>query len=157
MVRLLRKKFYNICIMIGLKSFWNILKKAGESFVADNGMKLSASLSYYTIFSLCPILIIIMSLAGVVFGRDAVQGRIYYQIKGLVGSDAAIQVQEIIGNIEKSQHGTGGAIIGAVLLIFGATGVFTEIQDSINYIWSVKAKPKKGWLKYLSNRAISFS
>jgi len=143
--------------MIGIKSFWNIFKKAGASFVADNGMKLSASLSYYTIFSLCPILIIIMSLAGVVFGKDAVQGKIYHQIKGLVGSDAAIQVQEIIGNIEKSQHGTGGAIIGAILLIFGATGVFTEIQDSINYIWSVKAKPKKGWLKYLSNRAISFS
>jgi membrane protein len=143
--------------MNGIKTFLKILKKAGSSFIADNGMKLSASLSYYTIFSLCPILIIIMSLAGVVFGRDAVQGRIYHQIKGLVGSDAALQIQEIISNIQKSQHGTGGAIIGAVLLIFGATGVFTEIQDSINYIWSVKAKPKKGWLKYLSNRAISFS
>ena len=134
-----------------------MLKKAGASFIEDNGMKLSASLSYYTVFSLCPILIIIMSLAGVVFGKDAVQGRIYDQISGLVGSEAAIQVQEIIINIEKSQHGTVGAIVGFVLLIFGATGVFTEIQDSINYIWSVKAKPKKGWLKYLSNRAISFS
>lgn len=98
-----------------------------------------------------------MSLAGVVFGRDAVQGKIYYQIRGLIGSDAAIQVQQIIINIEKSQLGTGGAIIGGILLVFGATGVFTEIQDSINFIWSVKAKPKKGWLKYLSNRAISFS
>ena len=143
--------------MVQIKKFWSVLKKAGASFIEDNGMKLSASLSYYTVFSLCPILIIIMSLAGVVFGKDAVQGRIYDQISGLVGSDAAIQVQEIIINIEKSQHGTGGAIAGAVLLIFGATGVFTEIQDSINYIWSVKAKPKKGWLKYLSNRAISFS
>ncbi|HTE24564.1 YihY/virulence factor BrkB family protein [Flavitalea sp.] len=143
--------------MVQIKKFWNVLKKAGASFIEDNGMKLSASLSYYTVFSLCPILIIIMSLAGIVFGKDAVQGRIYDQISGLVGSDAAIQVQEIIINIEKSQHGTVGAIAGAVLLIFGATGVFTEIQDSINYIWSVKAKPKKGWLKYLSNRAISFS
>jgi membrane protein len=143
--------------MVQIKTFWKVLKKAGASFIEDNGMKLSASLSYYTVFSLCPILIIIMSLAGVVFGKDAVQGRIYDQISGLVGSDAAIQVQEIIINIEKSQHGTVGAIVGVVLLIFGATGVFTEIQDSINYIWSVKAKPKKGWLKYLSNRAISFS
>jgi len=143
--------------MVQIKKFWSVLKKASVSFIEDDGMKLSASLSYYTVFSLCPILIIIMSLAGVVFGKDAVQGRIYDQISGLVGSDAAIQVQEIIINIEKSQHGTVGAIVGAVLLIFGATGVFTEIQDSINYIWSVKAKPKKGWLKYLSNRAISFS
>ncbi|MHA4845344.1 YihY/virulence factor BrkB family protein [Flavitalea antarctica] len=143
--------------MVKIKSFWKVLKKAGASFIEDNGMKLSASLSYYTVFSLCPILIIVMSLAGVVFGKDAVQGRIYDQISGLVGSDAAIQIQEIIINIEKSQKGTVGAIVGVVLLVFGATGVFTEIQDSINYIWSVKAKPKKGWLKYLSNRAISFS
>jgi membrane protein len=140
-----------------IKTFFLIFKKAGSSFMADNGMKLSASLSYYTIFSLCPVLIVIMSVAGVVFGRDAVQGKIYHQIKGLVGSDAAIQIQDIISNIEKSQQGSYGALIGAILLVFGATGVFTEIQDSINYIWSVKAKPKKGWLKYLSNRAISFS
>lgn len=140
-----------------IKLFFKVLRKAGASFIADNGMKLSAALSYYTIFSLCPVLIIIMSLAGVVFGRDAVQGKIYYQIKGLIGSEAAVQVQQIIINIEKSQHGNLGAIIGAILLVFGATGVFTEIQDSINFIWSVKAKPKKGWLKYLSNRAISFS
>jgi membrane protein len=143
--------------MVQIKTFWKVLRKAGSSFIEDNGMKLSASLSYYTVFSLCPILIIVMSLAGVVFGKDAVQGRIYEQISGLVGNDAAIQIQEIIINIEKSQHGTIGAIVGVVLLVFGATGVFTEIQDSINYIWSVKAKPKKGWLKYLSNRAISFS
>jgi membrane protein len=144
-------------LMRRIKQFISIFKMAGGGFMADNGMKLSASLSYYTIFSLCPVLIVIMSVAGVVFGKDAVEGKIYHQLKGLVGSDAAIQVQEIISNIEKSQQGSYGAIIGAVLLVFGATGVFTEIQDSINYIWSVKAKPKKGWLKYLSNRAISFS
>ncbi|RYY31492.1 MAG: YihY/virulence factor BrkB family protein [Chitinophagaceae bacterium] len=139
------------------KMFFKVLKKAGAAFIADNGMKLSAALSYYTIFSLCPVLIVIMSLAGVVFGRDAVEGKIYYQIKGLIGSDAAAQVQQIIANIEQSQMGAGGAIVGGILLIFGATGVFTEIQDSINYIWSVRAKPKKGWLKFLSNRMISFS
>jgi membrane protein len=140
-----------------LRLFFKILKNAAVAFIEDNGLKLSASLSYYTIFSFCPILIIVMSLAGKIFGKDAVQGKIYHQINGLIGSDAAIQVQEIISNIEKSQHTTGGAIVGIVLLIVGATGVFTEIQDSINYIWSVKAKPKKGWLKYLSNRAVSFS
>lgn len=140
-----------------LRLYASIFKKAVIAFIDDNGMKLSASLSYYTIFALCPILIIIMSLAGVFFGKDAVQGKIYGQISGLVGSEAAIQVQEIIRNIEHTGHGTGAAIVGIVLLIVGATGVFTEIQDSINYIWSVKAKPQKGWLKYLINRAISFS
>ena len=140
-----------------VRLYLSVVKKAFVSFVEDNGMKLSASLSYYTIFALCPILIVIMSLAGIFFGRDAVHGKIYGQIKGLVGNDAALQVQEIISNIQNSNQGTGGAIVGIVLLIVGATGVFTEIQDSINYIWSVKAKPQKGWKKYLINRAISFS
>lgn len=137
--------------------FWRILKKAGADFIEDKGMKLSASLSYYTIFSIGPVLIIIISLAGVFYGKEAVQGKIYHQINGIVGSVAAEQIQQIIQNIEKSQLGASGAVIGIIVLIVGATGVFTEIQDSINYIWSVKAKPQKGWLKLIINRLISFS
>lgn len=137
--------------------FWRIAKRAGSDFLDDNGMKLGASLSYYTIFSIGPVLIIIISLAGIFFGKEAVQGKIYYQLNGILGSSAAIQIQDIIQNIEKSQLSTSGAVIGFIVLIIGATGVFTEIQDSINYIWSVKAKPQKGWLKILINRLISFS
>ncbi|MBC7829209.1 MAG: YihY/virulence factor BrkB family protein [Chitinophagaceae bacterium] len=137
--------------------YLRVLRKAFSGFIEDNAFKLSASLSYYTIFAMGPLLLIIMSLAGIFFGREAVQGKIYGQIKGLVGNEAAVQVQSIIQNISLSQHGTVGAIIGFIVLIIGATGVFTEIQDSINFIWSVKAKPKKGWLKFLINRLISFS
>jgi membrane protein len=137
--------------------YGRILKKAFIGFIDDNAFKLSASLSYYTIFAIGPLLLIIISLAGIFFGREAVQGKIYGQIKGMVGSEAAIQIQSIIQNISQAQHGTIGAIIGIIVLVIGATGVFTEIQDSINYIWSVKAKPKKGWLKFLTNRLISFS
>ena len=137
--------------------FWRILKRAATEFISDNGMKLSASLSYYTIFSMGPVLIIIISLAGIFYGKEAVQGKIYEQIHGLVGSTAAIQIQDIIKNIEQSQLSTSGAVIGFIILIIGATGVFTEIQDSINFIWSVKAKPQKGWLHFIMNRLISFS
>jgi len=119
-------------------------------------MKLAASLSYYTIFAMAPLLIIIISLVGSIFGRDAVQGTVYTEIKDLVGSQAALQIQEIIANLQKTQNTTLGTIIGIIILVIGATGVFTEIQGSINFIWSVKAKPKKGWLKYLVNRALSF-
>lgn len=136
---------------------FSILKQTFNSFLDDHGLKLSASLSYYTIFSLGPLLIVIMSFVGIFFGKEAVQGKVYGQIKGLVGTDAALQVQDIIQNIEHSERGTLGAIIGIIILIIGATGVFTEIQDSINYIWSVKAKPKKGWLKLIINRLLSFS
>lgn len=137
--------------------FWRVLKKAATEFLADNGMKLSAALSYYTIFSIGPLLIVVISLAGIFYGREAVEGKIYEQINGFVGSKAALQIQDIIQNIEESQLSASGAVIGVVILIIGATGVFTEIQDSINYIWSVKAKPQKGWLHLIMNRVISFS
>jgi membrane protein len=140
-----------------MRKFWLVLRQAFSEFSDDHGMKFSAALSYYTIFSLGPVLIIVMSLAGIFFGKEAVQGQIYYQINGLVGNQAALQIQEIIQNIEKSHQSTVGAVIGLIILLFGATGVFTEIQDSINYIWSVKAKPRRGWLKLILNRLLSFS
>jgi membrane protein len=140
-----------------VRSLSKALKNAGIGFVNDNAFKLSASLSYYTIFALGPLLIIIISLAGIFFGKEAVQGRIYGQLTDLVGHQSALQIQDIIINIQSSHSTTTGAIIGAVILFIGATGVFTEMQDSINYIWSVKAKPKKSWLKFLINRLLSFS
>lgn len=137
--------------------YLKVIKKAAIDFLDDNAFKLSASLSYYTIFALGPLLIIVISLLGIFYGKDAAQGKIYFQLKGLVGNNAALQIQDIISNIEHSNHGIAGAAIGVVLLLIGATGVFTEIQGSINYIWSVVAKPKKSWLKFLFNRLLSFS
>jgi membrane protein len=140
-----------------MRKFWLILRQAVDEFLNDNGMKLSASLSYYTIFSLGPVLMIVIALAGIFFGKEAVQGKIYYQINGMVGNEAAFQIQEIIKNIEHSHESSTGAVFGIIVLIIGATGVFTEIQDSINYIWSIKAKPKRGYVRLLFNRFISFS
>lgn len=140
-----------------MRKFWLILRQAFTEFMNDHALKFSASLSYYTIFSLGPVLLIIISLAGIFFGRDAVAGKIYGQIQGLVGSAAALQIQDIIGNIEESQMSRSGAILGLVILFVGATGVFTEMQDSINYIWSIKSKPKKSIVKFLLDRLLSFS
>jgi membrane protein len=140
-----------------ITSFFKLMKISFREFSNDNGLKLSASLSYYTVFALGPMLIVIIALAGIFFGRAAIEGKIYTQLSGLVGSSAAAQVQEIITNIEETKHNVAGAIIGAIILVIGATGVFTEIQGSINYIWSVRSKPKKGLLKFLINRVLSFS
>ncbi len=139
-----------------VKKARTILWQAWEGFSDDGCMKLAASLSYYTIFAVAPLLIVIISLVGSLFGRDAVQGKVYEQIRELVGSDAALQIQSIIANLQLTHNTALGTIIGVIILFVGATGVFTEIQSSINYIWSVKAKPKKGWVKYLVNRALSF-
>lgn len=143
--------------MANKRSWFYILKSSFKNFIEDNAFKLSASLSYYTVFSLGPLLIIVINLAGFFYGEEAVEGKLYNQINGLVGSQAALQIQEIIRNIQQTDQGVWAAIVGVVVLILGATGVFMEMQDSINYIWSVKAKPKKGWLKLIINRLLSFS
>jgi len=134
-----------------------LLKGTFSGFIDDNALKLSAALSYYTIFSLAPLLIIIISLMGIFFGDEAVSGRIFGQISGLVGNDAALQIQEIIKNVKLSNSSTYAAIFGGIILLIGASGVFAEIQDSINYIWGIQAKPKRGLIKYVYNRLMSFS
>jgi membrane protein len=140
-----------------IRSAFILLKHTAIAFSNDNGLKLSASLSYFTIFALGPLLLIIISLSGIFLTKENVEGRIYDQLNGLIGSEAALQIENIITNAQGTHATTAGAVIGFIILFIGATGVFTEMQSSINFIWSVKAKPKKGWLKYLINRAISFS
>lgn len=139
------------------KKIGYLLAQTVKGFINDNAIKLSAALSYYTIFSLAPLLIIIISLSGIFFGDEAVNGQIFGQISGLVGSDAALQIQEIIKNVKLSNSNTYAAVFGLVILLIGASGVFAEIQDSINYIWGIEAKPKRGLIKYLYNRLMSFS
>src|SRR5829696_10487046 len=111
-----------------LGKVFKLIGNAVHSFLNDEGFKLSASLSYYTVFALGPLLIIIISLAGIFFGREAVQGRIYHEINGLVGSEAAIQIQDIISNIQRSHATTAGAIIGGIVFIIGATGVLQKCK-----------------------------
>ena len=136
---------------------FNLLKNTTIAFSNDNAFKLSASLSYYTIFALGPLLIIVISLSAIVYGKEVVEGRLTDQLSHLLGPEAALQIQNILSNAQQTHATTLGAVIGFIVLFIGATGVFTEIQGSINFNWSVRAKPKKSWLKYLLNRLISFS
>jgi membrane protein len=140
-----------------VKNAWKLLVKSGNHFIDFNGLKLSAALSYYTVFSLVPLLIVIISLAGIFFGHMAVEGRIYQQISGLVGNDTALQIQNIIRNTEETNHGKLGGLIGSVILIIGASGVFSEIQSSICYLWSVPTPKKKVFLIAIIRKLISFS
>jgi membrane protein len=142
-----------------LQTYWLILKEAGHGFIDDKVLKLSASLAYYTIFSVAPMLIVIIFCCDLFLGREAIEGTLYTQIKGLVGDQAAIQVQQMIRNATLSQDMSWATIIGFITLVIGATGVFAEIQDSINTIWRLKSKPKKGkgLIRMLMNRLQSFS
>lgn len=140
-----------------VKTVFKLLKNTTIAFLDDNAFKLSASLSYYTVFALGPLLIIVISLSAIVYRKDVVEGRLYEQLRGLIGIEPAAQIQNILSNAQQTHATTMGAIIGFIILFIGATGVFTEIQGSINFIWSVRAKPKKSWLVYLRNRLLSFS
>ena len=136
---------------------WPLIKGTFEEFIDDNAIKLSASLSYYTIFALPPLLIVIISVCGIFLGKDAVSGKIFGQINGIVGNEAALQIQDIIKNVNLHSDNVFAATLGIVTLLIGASGVFGEVQSSINYIWGLKAKPKRGVIKFLKNRLMSFS
>jgi membrane protein len=140
-----------------LKQLWKVLKATFGGFSNDNGLKLSASLAYYTVFSLAPLLILVISLAGLFFGADAATDRLYPQIQHYVGSAAALQIQDMLKSLQLSGKTGMAVIIGVVTLLLGASSIFLEIQDSLNIIWRVKAKPKRGWVKMLQNRFLSFS
>lgn len=157
--------WYNFVVVVlkqfmkkfSFKGLWKVLKQSFSGFSDDKIMKLSASLAYYTVFSMGPLLIVIIYVCSLFFGREAIEGSIYSQIQSFVGSDTAKQVQDIIKNASIGDKGKFAAVIGIITLLIGATSVFAEIQDSINSIWGIKPKPKKGWLKMLTNRLLSFS
>jgi len=144
---------------MSVKKAWHIIKETFVDFFNDRALKLSAALAYYTIFSLPGLIIIIVWVSDIFYGQEAIEGNIYKQIAGLVGQDAALQIEQTIRNATLSSESGFATIVGLITLIVGATGIFGEIQDSINLIWRLKAKPKKGmgWLKLIINRLLSFS
>jgi membrane protein len=142
-----------------IKEIWSIIRQSFADFIENKVFKLSAALAFYTIFSLPAMLIIIISMSDLFYGRSAIEGTLYHQISGFVGADAATQIQETIRGAALSKSSYFATIVGVVTLLFGATSVFSEIQDSINLIWKLKAKPRKGkgFLKLVVNRLLSFS
>jgi membrane protein len=140
-----------------IRFVFNLVKESGHEFIEDNVLRLCSSLAYYTVFAMGPLLLVIISVTGLFFEKQAITSEIVNQLSTFLGPDNARQVIGIIDNLRQQNTATKYSIIGTIILIVSATGVFVEIQDSINYIWSIKAKPKRGWLKYLKNRLLSFS
>lgn len=139
------------------RNFFILVKESAVNFIADDALKFSASLSYYTIFSIAPMLIIAIGIGSFLFGRAAIEGHLFEQINSIVGNDAAHQIQEMLRHTTLKRNNTMATIIGIAVFFIGATGVFGEIQSTINKIWGLKAKPKKGIIKYLVNRVFSFA
>jgi membrane protein len=133
------------------------VKRAISAWSDDYAPSMGAALSYYTVFSLTPLLLIVISLAGLVFGADAARGEIFGQLRGLMGDDAAKAVEGVLASVSRPASGVLGTAIGVAVLLVGATSVFAELQDALDRIWRAPARDKSGGLwRVLRTRLLSF-
>ncbi|HZV93244.1 MAG TPA: YihY/virulence factor BrkB family protein, partial [Caldimonas sp.] len=139
------------------RGWWGLVKKAVSSWVDDYAPSMGAALSYYTVFSLAPLLLIVISIAGLVFGADAARGEIFGQLRGLMGDASAKTVESMLASLNRPASGVIGTVIGVVVLLVGATTVFGELQDALDRIWRAPARSKHGGLwRILRSRLLSF-
>ncbi|TDS65000.1 YihY/virulence factor BrkB family protein [Myroides indicus] len=140
-----------------MKKSIELLKRSVSNFLDDNAMKFSAALSYYTIFALPPLLILIISASGFFFEQKEVADFFYQQLTDFIGPNTTEEVKNAMNNVKLNRSGALPTIIGIVVLLFSASGVFAEIQSSINYIWGLAAKPNKNIVRFVKNRLLSFA
>jgi membrane protein len=139
------------------KEIFPVLKKAGSDWMEDQAPSLGAALAYYTVFSLAPLLIIAIAIAGLVFGQEAAQGQIFDQLRGLLGEASGQAMHDMVQSANaKPATGIFATLIGVVTLLFGASGVFGQLQTSLNAIWGVEPKPGRGILGLVQDRILSF-
>jgi membrane protein len=140
-----------------MKKYFGILKQTVSEFSEDKVPRLGAALAYYTIFSLAPLLLIVIAISGIVFGHDAAQGKIFEQLRGALGPTTAAAMQEMVKNAAKPKTGLVATILGVITLILGASGVFGQLKDALNTIWDVKPKEGRGIMGMVKDRFFSFA
>jgi membrane protein len=137
---------------------WAMAREAVKAWNDDYAPSMGAALAYYTLFSLAPLLLIVIALAGMVFGEEAARGEIYAQISSLIGPEGAQAIEDLVRNADRPGAGAIAMIAGTAALFLGATGVFGELQNSLDRIWRAPArKQASGWLKLVRTRLLSFS
>ena len=142
---------------VDFKQIWALIKAAASSWVDDYAPSMGATLSYYTLFSIAPLLLIVISVAGMVFGEEAARGEIFGQLNGLMGSEAAAAIQGLLESVNKPAQGTLATIMGVGLMLIGATTVFAELQGAMDRIWRAPARHQSNGLwTLLRTRLLSF-
>lgn len=140
------------------KQIWRLLKETFTEWQQDKASRLAAALSYYTAFSLAPLLILAIAIAGAIFGQEAARGEVVGQLQGLIGQDGAEFIETAIENANRPSNNSGliASLISLVILLFGASGVFTQLQDALNDIWNVTPKPDQGVKLLVQKRVLAF-
>jgi membrane protein len=144
-------------MFMSLGFFSSLCKQTFSEWSNDKISMWSAALAYYTIFSLSPLLLVVIGIAGYVFGKDMVQTSIYSQLRGLIGDSGALLIESMVRNASKPSHGAIATIIGTITLLLGASGVFGQLKDALNYIWKVEPRPGVGFVKTIKDRFLNFS
>lgn len=144
------------CAAMSITEIWRLVKAAIVAWSDDYASSMGAALSYYTVFSIAPLLLIIISVAGLVFGRDAAQGQIVAQLQGLTGHEVAITVQSLLQSVNEPSKGIIATVVGLITLLIGATSVFAELQTDMDRIWHAPARPRGGLWHLLRTRLLSF-
>ena len=139
------------------RTFFSYFIAAFSAWNHDKVSVWAAALSYYTVFSLSPLLLVVIGIAGIVFGTQSVQMSIFHQIRGLIGHDGASLLETMVQRSDKTSTGILATIIGGITLLLGASGVFGQLQEALNHIWNVEPKPDAGIFVTLRNRVLSFS
>jgi len=138
-------------------AWWGLIKQIAKSWSEDYVPSMGAALAYYTMFSLAPLLLIVVSVSGLIFGEDAARGEIQAQLQGLMGAQGAGAVQGLLANVRHPAEGLTATAIGLLLLLVGATTVFTELQDALDRIWRVPGNAlKSGWFTLVRARLMAF-
>ena len=135
----------------------SLFKQTASEWMEDDAPSLGAALAYYTVFSLAPLMTIAIAIAGFFFGKEAAQGQIFDELRGLLGEEGGKAVEEMVQSANaQPTAGVVATIISVIMLLFGASGVFGQLQASLNAIWGVKAKPGRGVLGIIKDRLLSF-
>jgi membrane protein len=143
--------------MLSFSAIRKLFVEAFKDWSEDKATRLSAALAYYTIFSLAPLLIIVIAIAGLVFGQDAARGEVIAQVRGVMGQEGAETIAGLLEASNKPRTGTLAAIIGFATLLLGAAGVFGQLKDALNTIWEVTPKPDRGIKGFLQDNVLSFT
>jgi membrane protein len=138
-------------------SSWNLLKKTVTEWMGERPFRLSAALAYYTLFSLAPLLVVTVAIAGLFLGDEAARGEIFAELRGFVGESGAEAVQTAVEKASLQGGGVFATVLGAVMLLFGASAVFAELQDALNGVWDVETKPSAGLRDVVKKRLLSLS
>jgi membrane protein len=136
-------------------ALWSLAKETVRGWLGDFAPSMGAGIAYYTAFSLAPLLIIVIAIAGLVFGEDAASGYVYSQLADLLGQQGAQVVQQMVERAGESEEGIIAPVIGFAFLLVGATTVFAELQSDLDRIWKAPAQPSRGWWGLIRSRILS--